>query len=512
MNHHVQAYIDRINADDPTLREINLASLNLGDTYITELMAALTSNPNVAQRIVTLNLADNKLTSIIIPATLVALQWLRLNSNKLTSIIIPEALVALQWLNLERNKLTSIIMPTTLFALEELRLDDNQLTSINIPATLVALKEMRLADNQLTSIIIPATLVALEEMRLADNQLTSINIPATFVALQLLYLERNKLASINIPATLVALEEVDLAGNQLTSINIPEALMALRWLSLEDNPPLTMATKIALEALRRTRGDNNFRLDYDNPVPAETQLTDDILNAHFKPMLRSHPEQIIAHLKKTGAAWLLSCLPSDVAGKISEYVEPIPEIESALVSMTNFQSIFSRSLMLNVDNNEELNTLNLYNETVFQELVKKTKNYYANAFQSKTIVKLGLRLNKFNNQAEGVTPKTGLFSYLLYPVIFIFKAFKFVAITISNVMSKLIYGKSNRHVEKESKKESKIAQAPLPAPEHTKSCLQTFKSVLPCFTLARKRNNTHGSLLPSLTRSTPLPRPHSSSM
>ncbi len=400
MNHRVQAYIDRINADDPTLREINLASLNLGDTYITELMAALTSNPNVAQRIVTLNLADNKLTSI------------------------------------------------------------------NIPETLVALQKLNLSDNQSTSI--------------------------------------------NIPATLVALQKLSLYGNQLTSINIPEALMALRWLNIEDNPLLTVATKIALETLRRTLVNNNFLMFYENPVSAATQLTDDILNAHFKLMLRSHPEQIIAHLKKTSAVWLLSYLPYELAGKIGEYVESIAEVERALASMTNFQSIFNRLFRLNVDNNEQLNTLNRYNKTVLQELIKKTKNYYANAFQSKTIVKLGLRLNKFNNQAEEVTPKAGIFSYMLYPIIFIFKDFKFVAVTISNVMSKLIYGKSNSHVEKESK----IAQAPLPGPalENTKSCLQAFNSMLPCFTLARKRNNTHGSLLPSLTRSTPLHRPHSSSM
>ncbi len=421
-------------------------------------MAALTNKPNVAQRIIALKLADNKLTSINIPEALVDLQEIDLESNQLTSINIPTSLIALKSLSLASNKLTSINIPEELVALETLHLASNKLTSINIPEALVALETLLLYNNQLTLINnIPTTLVALKKLDLSINQLTSINIPEELVALRELYLHKNKLTSINIPEALVALEtlllynnqlnlinipttlmalqKLDLSINQLTSINIPKGLVALRelylhknkltsintpvaltalqWLRLDHNQltsinipatlaalevnlernPLTIATKVALEALRRTLANHNFQIYYDNKTPA-AQITNDILDMHFKPMLRSHPERIIAHLKKTGAAWLLSYLPYELAGKIGEYVEPTLGISRALASMTNFQGIFSNLSILHGDSNEQLNTLNLYNERFFKRFVKKTKNYYANAFRSKTIEELGL-VNKF---------------------------------------------------------------------------------------------------------------------
>jgi hypothetical protein len=126
-----------------------------------------------------LNLNDNKLTSINIPATLTALLALELHNNQLTSINIPDGLTALQILGLGHNQLTSINMPAKLIALKRLNLQQNQLTSINIPATLTALRTLFLGNNQLTSINIPATLIALETLGLENNQLTA----ATKIAL-----------------------------------------------------------------------------------------------------------------------------------------------------------------------------------------------------------------------------------------------------------------------------------------------------------------------------------------
>ncbi len=119
-------------------------------------------------------------------------------------------------------------------------------------------------------------------------------------------------------------------------------------------------------------------------------------------------------------------------------------------------------------------------------------------------------------EPEEVKPKVGLFSYLLYPVIFIFEAVKFLVVAIYNVMSRLISGKSNSH-DHIVKEESQTTQAPLPTPENTRSCLQTW---LPCFTHARDRSNAsarnidaqaHGNLPPA-PGFVPLHRPPSSPM
>ncbi len=351
MHPQVQCYIERINRNDPWLTEIILDIINLTDNDVAPLMEALASNPNAAQQITRLNfvgtqltainipaelvaltelhlcfnkltainipaelgaltvlrLVGNQLTAINIPAELVALTRLDLSYNQLTAINIPAELVALTRLNLYDNKLTAINIPAELVALTHLNLEGNQLTAINIPAELVALTVLNLYCNKLTAINIPAELVALTQLRINMNQLTAINIPAELVALTALNLTDNQLTAINIPAELIALTELDLNGNQLTAINIPAELVALTELNLGNNQltainipaelvaltrlylngnQLTVATEIALSIERIRRGDN-VQILSDNPVPADTALTHDILNDHFNAVFNS---------------------------------------------------------------------------------------------------------------------------------------------------------------------------------------------------------------------------------
>lgn len=247
---------------------------------------------------------------------------------------------------------------------------------------------------------------------LSFNELTWINMPATLVNLEALFVECNKLNWINMPATLVKLKRVCINGNNLTWIKVPATMESL---DLNRNP-LTIATRIGLEALRPTLGNYYTYMSYCyRNVTAEDQLTNDILDEHFKHMLRDSHEQIISYLKETGAEWFLSYLPADVAAKISEYVAPIPGVGSALASMNNFRDIFSSLPMLNEANNEQLNTLERYNEMVLQKLIKKIKDYYANAFKTPTI-RIRALANKFliengfdstdlsKKNAQGFTP------------------------------------------------------------------------------------------------------------
>jgi hypothetical protein len=166
-------YIKRIENQDATLTSIGLRSTELNTTDAERLMQALRNSPEIANHIRTLDLCDNQLTSIDIPATLIALQDLYLQGNQLTSIDIPATLIALQRLSINNNQLSSIDIPATLTALYQLYLDNNQLTSLNIPATLTALRLMYLEYNQLTSINISAELIALHTLHLKNNQLTA---------------------------------------------------------------------------------------------------------------------------------------------------------------------------------------------------------------------------------------------------------------------------------------------------------------------------------------------------
>jgi Leucine-rich repeat (LRR) protein len=231
-------YITRIEKQDTTLTSIDLINTGLNDADAERLMQALHNNPAVAKNIKELYLDDNRLTSINIPATLIALGYL----------------------DLSRNLLTSINIPATLTALYQLYLDNNQLTSLNIPATLTVIEQLELNNNQLTSLHIPATLTTLEQLELNNNQLTSIDIPTELTALRWLSLDNNRLTSIDIPAELTALEGIFLENNQLT-----------------------MAIKLVLRALMVTRTNLTIEgINNDNNIAAQLNL--EILQAHFEAM------------------------------------------------------------------------------------------------------------------------------------------------------------------------------------------------------------------------------------
>jgi hypothetical protein len=110
-------YIMRIEDQDTTLTSITLDRTGLNNADAERLMQALRNAPEIAKSITSIDLNSNQLTSINIPATLIALQGLHLSSNQLTSINIPATLIALQELDLQGNQLTA----ATKLALSALR-------------------------------------------------------------------------------------------------------------------------------------------------------------------------------------------------------------------------------------------------------------------------------------------------------------------------------------------------------------------------------------------------------
>jgi hypothetical protein len=283
-------YIERIENQDATLTSISLIDTGLNNADAERLMQALRNAPEIAMNIERIELCGN---------------------NQLTSINIPATLIALQELGLSDNQLTSINIPATLIALQELGLSRNQLTSINIPATLIALQELGLSRNQLTSINIPATLIALQGLTLNSNQLTSIDIPATLIDLQWLGLSRNQLISINISVELIALQSLHLDSNRLTSINIPAQLIALNDLTLHHNQ-LTAATKLALSAFNITRP--GLLIFIEENIPE--QLTPEILDNHFKTIAATYLSIVDSQIFKDKVLNLYACLskklPADI--------------------------------------------------------------------------------------------------------------------------------------------------------------------------------------------------------
>ncbi len=346
MNTEVQAYIDRINDNDAALTSICLECLGLSDADIAPLMEVLAANYDAAQRITKLDFAYNQLTSINV-----------------------QGLTALTELYLCNNQLTSIDVQG-LAALTELNLRDNQLASIDVQG-LTALKNLYLNNNQLASLDVQG-LVALIRLDLGNNQLTSVNVQG-LTALRGINLKSNQLTNIYVQ-DLTALKWLDLGSNQLKNINV-QGLTALTRLDL-DNNPLTDATKIALNAWRIRRV--ALYLSYYGQRRINTILTTEILDTHFKPMLRVNIDEALHYAKKIGALHLLSSLPVGIVRIISKML-CTPEIERAYASMANFQSIFS---MLPDGESPQSGILNAYKNTRFKALINVTERYYGGVFDS----------------------------------------------------------------------------------------------------------------------------------
>ena len=97
----------------------------------------------------------NKLTSIVLPETLITIGKFAFMQNKLINIVLPETLTTIGDCAFSRNRLTSIVLPETLTNIGEYAFHNNTLTSIVLPETLTTIGQAIFHCNKLTSIVLP---------------------------------------------------------------------------------------------------------------------------------------------------------------------------------------------------------------------------------------------------------------------------------------------------------------------------------------------------------------------
>lgn len=285
----------------------------------------------------------------------------------------------------------------------------------NAPNVAKQILRIDLSNNKLRDIKVQAELTNLQELFLYNNELTNLNLSDKLKALKCLDLGGgNQLSSINIPVTFTALEVLNLDENPLTSFNLPTQLTSLRCLELRDCDQLTRATRIALNVEQILRG-NNFIIFYDhNRMPADPELTHEILDEHFQPMLQFNLDDAIGYLKdilKRITAKNLVKLPPELLRMISEMV-PTPEVARVESSMTYFKEVFGNLAQKNNDVSQ-LNIINKYNVAILKQFVEAVQIKYLMALQGFKRVINERRSIKSGN-AEGLnqpnTRNTLLFS------------------------------------------------------------------------------------------------------
>ncbi|HXI70190.1 MAG TPA: SUMF1/EgtB/PvdO family nonheme iron enzyme [Verrucomicrobiae bacterium] len=230
----------------------NLVSLDLQDNRITSVniltnltrlvFLDLSENrfpqlaiPGAMTNLTTLRAESGGLTNITLPAGLTKLTSLRLGFNQLPSLTLPADMTNLSVLSVYLNQLTNLTLPPSLNGLTNLNLDGNQLSRLNLPAGLTKLDTIIASANQLTNFTMSADMTNLRFLRLNNNQLTSLNLPIGLTNLTGLFLNSNQLTNLTLPPDLNHLTQIELGQNKLASLTLSAGLTSLAFLNLTDN-------------------------------------------------------------------------------------------------------------------------------------------------------------------------------------------------------------------------------------------------------------------------------------
>lgn len=167
------------------------------------------------------------------------LQVLNLSDNQLQHLVLPAQWDRLRCLDLNRNpNLNKVSFDGPLPHLERLEVAECALESLHIPVGCTALHTIYVQKNKLANLQFEGDCPALSFLDASNNQLTAFALPAGFGALQYLYLPDNQLHTLAFADRLPALEILHLRNNALEDFkpSLLELAPQLEALYLYGNP------------------------------------------------------------------------------------------------------------------------------------------------------------------------------------------------------------------------------------------------------------------------------------
>lgn len=175
-----------------------------------------------------------QLLQIIEPA---ALRALNLSDNALSRLELPAGMQALEQLSLNGNDaLTRFSLPPGgLPVLQRLDANECAFSELTLPAGMNALQALNLRFGKLERLEVEADCPALEVLDTRDNALQTLSLPTGFARLWYLNADRNRLASLRFARPLPALESLWLKGNRLEALDFLRKHPRLDSLYLHDN-------------------------------------------------------------------------------------------------------------------------------------------------------------------------------------------------------------------------------------------------------------------------------------
>ncbi len=196
---------------------------------------------NEQGNIIGLNLRGNQLTDEQLQPVwrLSELQVLNLSENKLLRVKVPASFSDLWFLNLSENpQLENLTFSSGLEKLEIADLSQCRLQKITFNTCFQTLRYLYLQKNEIRRIHFGEGWEALELLDLSENALTTFDLPSGFNKLAYLYLNGNRLKKLNFSAELPALDTLNLKDNRIANLaeNFFQPLPQLQTLYLQNNP------------------------------------------------------------------------------------------------------------------------------------------------------------------------------------------------------------------------------------------------------------------------------------
>ncbi|MEM7375194.1 MAG: COR domain-containing protein [Bacteroidota bacterium] len=202
------------------------------------------------------DLTDDQLRSWL-EEDLSALEALNLSQNKLRSLRIPASAMSLRHLNVSKNpSLKQLELAGEYPLLETLNASQCALTECDLPGGCQKLRILDLRNNALQRMHFEEGCPSLIEINLGNNQLRHLHLPSGFGKLKYLYLPDNQLEQLKLDPRLPTLQTLHLRNNQLK--RLPANFLSLEQLQtlyLHANPSLDIPPEVIASGERENSRD-----------------------------------------------------------------------------------------------------------------------------------------------------------------------------------------------------------------------------------------------------------------
>ena len=214
----------------------------------------------------------NKLTSVVLPDSVTAIEYSAFSSNNLTSVVISDSVTTIGAYAFESNNLTSVVIPDSVTGIRNSAFQNNNLTSVVIPDSVTTIEGNTFYKNNLTSVVIPNSVTKIGAYAFQYNNLTSVVIPDSVTTIGDSAFASNKLTSVVIPDSVTRINSYSFNSNKLTSVVIPDSVTTIGDSAFESNN-LTSVYIGANSNLIETTGINQYAFTSSNRTSTSNGTT-----------------------------------------------------------------------------------------------------------------------------------------------------------------------------------------------------------------------------------------------